>query len=176
MAVLSGWHYQNKSYPVVEIGSDSSIILSFFKILFKFYFERLFKIIIKKGSLQCPLSIYCLIFFVTTTTSILKPPPPPLPLLSLQTEIVVQFYPWSKCYFLLFSTHYHTLPYPKTYLPWQLGKLPVRESRDANLSCKFWRLYFSLPPPLPVNSPTTPTTPPSPHPAPKLTHPLKGIV
>ena len=42
LAVLSGWHYQNKSYPVVEIGCDSGIILSFFKILFKFYFEKMF--------------------------------------------------------------------------------------------------------------------------------------
>ena len=47
LAVLSGWHYQNKSYPEVEIGCDSSIIISFFKILYKFYFERLFKIIKK---------------------------------------------------------------------------------------------------------------------------------
>ena len=45
---LSGWHYQNKSYPVVEIGCDSSIIISFFKILFKFYFERLFKLFFEK--------------------------------------------------------------------------------------------------------------------------------
>ena len=28
--------------------------------------------------------------------------------------VVVQFYPWFKFYFLLFQTHYHTLPYPKT--------------------------------------------------------------
>ena len=27
---LSGWHYQNKSYPVVEIGCNSSIIISVF--------------------------------------------------------------------------------------------------------------------------------------------------
>ena len=27
---------------------------------------------------------------------------------------MVQFYPWFKFYFLLFQTHYHTLPYPKT--------------------------------------------------------------
>ena len=108
------------------------------------------------------------------------PPPRPQPLLSLQTEIVVQFYPWSKCYFLLFSTHYHTLPYLKTYLPWQHGKLPVKESRDANLSCRFWRLYifhFPLPclstaplPPLPHPHPTLP------HPTPKLTQPPKAIV
>ena len=28
--------------------------------------------------------------------------------------VVVQFYPCFKFYFLLFQTHYHTLPYPKT--------------------------------------------------------------
>ena len=28
--------------------------------------------------------------------------------------VVVQFYPWFKFYFLLFPTHYCTLPYPKT--------------------------------------------------------------
>ena len=96
LAVLSGWHYQNKLYPEVEIGCDSSIIISFSKILCKFCFQRLCKII-KKGSLQCPLPIYCLIFFVTTT-SILNPPPPP--------------------------THYHTLPYPKnlpTLAAWEIA-------------------------------------------------------
>ena len=34
LAVLSGWHYQNKSYPVVVIDCDSSIILSFSKFFF----------------------------------------------------------------------------------------------------------------------------------------------
>ena len=28
--------------------------------------------------------------------------------------VVVQFYPWFKFSFLLFQTHYHILPYPKT--------------------------------------------------------------
>ena len=28
--------------------------------------------------------------------------------------VVVQFYPWFNFYFLLFQTHYHTIPYPKT--------------------------------------------------------------
>ena len=28
--------------------------------------------------------------------------------------VVVQFYPWFKCYFLLFHTRYHTLPYTIT--------------------------------------------------------------
>ena len=51
--------------------------------------------------------------------------PPPL-----HTEIVVQFYPWSKFYFLLFQTHYHTLPYPKTYLPWQ-QPTPVVDFGDS---------------------------------------------
>ena len=36
--------------------------------------------------------------------------------ISLQNYVyvVVQFYPWFKFYFLLFQTHYHTLPYSKT--------------------------------------------------------------
>ena len=34
--------------------------------------------------------------------------------LNLDVYVVVQFYPWFKFYFLLFETHYHTLPYPKT--------------------------------------------------------------
>ena len=29
-------------------------------------------------------------------------------------HVVVQFYPWFKCYSSLFETHYHTLPYLKT--------------------------------------------------------------
>ena len=27
--------------------------------------------------------------------------------------VVVQFYPWFNFYFLLFQTHYHTIPHPK---------------------------------------------------------------
>ena len=27
--------------------------------------------------------------------------------------VVVQFYPWFNFHFLLFQTHYHTIPYPK---------------------------------------------------------------
>ena len=54
-------------------------------------------------------------FFFFVTTTLFSPPPLPPP---LHTE-TVQFYPWSKFYFLLFQTHCHTLPYPKTYLPWQ---------------------------------------------------------
>ena len=70
--------------------------------------------------------------------------PPPL-----HTEIVVQFYPWSKFYFLLFQTHYHTLPYPKTYLPWQ-QPTPVVD---------FGESLFLNPPLSPtVNSPNDPTT------------------
>ena len=48
LAVISGWHYQNKSYPVVVIDCDSSVISSFFKIVLKFSFEKLFKVIKKK--------------------------------------------------------------------------------------------------------------------------------
>ena len=43
--------------------------------------------------------------------------------------------------FSFLLTHYHALPYPKTYQPWQHGKLPVKESRDANLRCRMWRLF-----------------------------------
>ena len=173
LAVLSGWHYQDKSYPVVEIGCDSSIIMSFFKILFKFYFERLFKII-KKRFITMSLIYLLFDLFCDNNNIYSRPPPPPPPLLSLQTEIVVQFYPWSKCYFLLFSTHYHTLPYPKTYLPWQHGK---SQSRDANLSCRFWRLsIFHLPLPNLSTAPLPHPHPILPHPTPKLTQPPKGIV
>ena len=103
MAVLYGWHYQNKS---------------------KFF------------------------FFVTTT--LFSPHPHPLPP-PLHTEIVVQFYPWSKFYFLLFQTPYHTLPYPKTYLPWQQSTLVV-DSGDS--------LFLTSRGPLSptVNSPNNPTT------------------
>ena len=31
-----------------------------------------------------------------------------------EVYVLVQFYPCFKFYFPLFSTHYHTLPYPKT--------------------------------------------------------------
>ena len=34
--------------------------------------------------------------------------------ISSNVYVVVQFYPWFKFSFLLFQTHYHTLPYPKT--------------------------------------------------------------
>ena len=101
LAVLSGWHYQNKS---------------------KFF------------------------FFVTTT--LFSPHPHPLPP-PLHTEIVVQFYPWSKFYFLLFQTHYHTLPYPKTHLPWQQPTLVV-DSGDS--------LFLTSPLSPTVNSPNNPTT------------------
>ena len=101
LAVLSGWHYQNKS---------------------KFF------------------------FFVTTTLFSTNPHPLPPP---LHTEIVVQFYPWSKFYFLLFQTHYHTLPYPKTYLPWQQPTLVV-DSGDS--------LFLTSPLSPTVNSPNNPTT------------------
>ena len=100
LAVLSGWHYQNKSK---------------------------------------------LIFFCDNNI-ILTPPPPPLPP-PLHTEIVVQFYPWSKFYILLFQTHYHTLPYPKTYLPWQEPTSVVLET-----------LFLTSPLSPTVNSPNNPTT------------------
>ena len=104
LAVLSGWHYQNKS---------------------KFF------------------------FFVTTTLFSPPQPSPPPPLSPLHTEIVVQFYPWSKFYFLLFQTHYHTLPYPKTYLPWQ-QLASVVDSGDS--------LFLMSPLSPTVNSPNNPTT------------------
>ena len=103
LAVLYGWHYQNKS---------------------KFFF-------LWQQHYSHPTPI---------------PSPPPL-----HTETVVQFYPWSKFYFLLFQTPYHTLPYPKTYLPWQQSTLVV-DSGDS--------LFLTSPGPLSptVNSPNNPTT------------------
>ena len=77
-----------------------------------------------------------LFFFVTT---ILFSPHP----------IVVQFYPWSTFYFLLFQTHYHRLRYPKTYLPWQQLTLVV-DSGDS--------LFLTSPLSPTVNSPNNPTT------------------
>ena len=84
-------------------------------------------------------------FFVTTT--LFSPHPTPLP--PFHTEIVVQFYPWSTFYFLLFQTHYHRLPYPKTYLPWQELTLVV-DSGDS--------LFLTSPLSPTVNSPNNPTT------------------
>ena len=98
LAVLSGWHYQNKS------------------------------------------------FFFCGDNLILTPTPSPPP---LHTEIVVQFYPWSTFYFLLFQTHYHRLPYPKTHLPWQQLTLVV-DSGDS--------LFLTSPLSPTVNSPNNPTT------------------
>ena len=80
---------------------------------------------------------------------ILTPPPPPPPPRPLNTEIVVQFYPWSNFYFLLFQTHYHTLPYPKTYLPWQ-EPTSVVDSGDS--------LFLTSPLSSTVNSPNNLTT------------------
>ena len=129
LAVLSGWHYQNKS--------------------------KFFLIFFLKNCLKLSKKSSCSIFFVTTHYSHPTPPPPPL---DTEIEVQLNFYPWSKFYFLLFQTHYHSLPYPKTYLPWQHGKLPVKESRDANLSC-WWSgdsLFFTFPLSLTVNSPIPP--------------------
>ena len=83
-------------------------------------------------------------FFVTTT--LISPHRHPLSP-PLHTEIAVQFYPWSKFYFLLFQTHYHTLPYPKTYLPWQQPWLWILET-----------LFLTSPLSPTVNSPNNPTT------------------
>ena len=101
----------------------------------------------KVGAVGCTLwlalSKQIKIFFFVTTTLFSSLPPP------LHTEIVVQFYPWSKFYFLLFQTHYHTLPYPKTYLPWQQPTLVV-DSGDS--------LFLTSPLSPTVNSPNNPTT------------------
>ena len=35
-------------------------------------------------------------------------------MVSVHVYVVVEFYCWLKFSFLLFQTHYHTLPYPKT--------------------------------------------------------------
>ena len=61
---------------------------------------------------------------VTTLTTAPSLAPPPLLFHSvvpvqiykilLIYKVVVQFCPWSKFYFLLFQTHYHTLSYLKT--------------------------------------------------------------
>ena len=79
--------------------------------------------------------------------NIILTPPPPLP--PLHTEIVAHISPWSKFYFLLFQTHYHTLPYPKTYLPWQ-QLASVVDSGDS--------LFLMSPLSPTVNSPNNPTT------------------
>ena len=97
-------------------------------------------------TLRLALSKQIKINFFCDNNIILTPPPPPLPP-PLHTEIVVQFYPWSKFYFILFQTHYHTLPYPKTYLPWQEPTSVVLET-----------LFLTSPLSPTVNSPNNPTT------------------
>ena len=88
----------------------------------------------KVGTVGCTLwlalskQINFFFFFFFVTTTLFSPHSTPLP--PLHTEIVVQFYPWYKFCFLLFQTHYHTLPYPKTYLPWQQPTLVV-DSGDS---------------------------------------------
>ena len=87
-------------------------------------------------------------FFLVTTTLFstnTHPLPPPL-----HTEIVVQFYPWSKFYFLLFQTHYHTLPYPKTYLPWQQPASVVDSADSLFLTSPSPQLSTASITPLPV--------------------------
>ena len=90
-------------------------------------------------------------FFVTTTLfsphhHTLPPPPPHLSILKLWSgayqwaPVVVQFYLWSKFFFLLFHT----------YLSWQQPTLVV-DSGDSLF------LTFPLSPPT-VNSPNNPTT------------------
>ena len=106
----------------------------------------------KVGTVGCRLSGWhyqnkSIFFFVTTT--LFSPQPPPPPHTPLHTEIVVQFYPCSKFYFLLFQAHYHILPYPKTYLPWQ-EPTSVVDSGDS--------LFLTSPLSSTVNSPNNPTT------------------
>ena len=84
-------------------------------------------------------------FFVTTT--LFSPHPTPLP--PFHTEIVVQFYPWSKLYIRLFQTHYHTLPYLKTYLPRQQPTLAVDSGDSLFLTSLLSPTVNSL------NNPTT---------------------
>ena len=86
LAVLSGWHYQKQS-----------------KFFLNFFLKNCLKLS-KKSS--------CSIFFVITHYSHPNPPPPPL---DTEIEVQLNFYPWSKFYFLLFQTHYHSLPYPNNF-------------------------------------------------------------
>ena len=48
------------------------------------------------------------------------------------TYVVVQFYPWFKFSFLLFQTHYHTLPYTQIYvlLPYPKTKENIIYTKD----------------------------------------------
>ena len=116
LAVLSGWHYQDKSKFFLNFILKNCLKLSKIVPVWSFLWQQHYS----------------------------HPSPPPL-----HTEIVVQFYPWSKFYFLLFQTHYHTLPYPKTYLPWQQPTLVV-DSGDS--------LFLTFPLSPTVNSPNNPTT------------------
>ena len=85
------------------------------------------------------------------------PPPPAPPLHSLQTEIVVQFYPWSKCNFLLFSTHtiqlisYIIIHY-HTQKPTYLGNMGNCLSRKAEMPTSVVdsgdSLFFTSPSPV----------------------------
>ena len=74
-----------------------------------------------------------------------------LPSLNKGFTYLLTYYPWSKFYFLSFQTAYHTLPYPKTYLPWRQSTLVV-DSGDS--------LFLTSPGPLSptVNSPNNSTT------------------
>ena len=105
----------------------------------------------KVGTVGCTLwlalskQIKLLFFFVTTT--LFSPHPTPLP--PFHTEIVAQFYPWSKFYIRLFQTHYHTLPYLKTYLPRQQPTLVVDSGDSLFLTSLLSPTVNSL------NNPTT---------------------
>ena len=173
LAVLCGWHYQNKSYPVVEISCDSSIILSFFKILFKFYFEKLFKII-KKKFIKMSLVYLLFDFFVwQQQKQLFSPPPPPLPLLSrpkLWFNFILGLTVIFFCFQLIIIHHHTQKP---TYLG-SKGNCLSRKAEMATSVVVSGYSLFSLPPPPPtVKNPL----PPLPHPpAPKLTQPPKGIV
>ena len=81
LAVISGWHYQNKSCPVVVVDCDSNVISSFFKIVFKFSFGKLFKVI-KKRFIK--ISLTYLLFDLFCDNNNYSFPPPPT---SLHTEI-----------------------------------------------------------------------------------------
>ena len=107
LAVISGWHYQNKSYPVVVVDCDSNVISSFFKIVFKFSFGKLFKVI-KKRFIKISLTYLLFDLFCDNNNYSIPPPTPRLSILKSKNincynlYVVAQFYPWSKFYFLLF--------------------------------------------------------------------------
>ena len=122
--------------------------------------------LLKKGSLQCPLSIYCLIFFVTTTTSIVNPPPPPPPhpsflsILKLWFNFTLGLNVIFFC-FQLIIVHYHTQK------PTYLGSLGNCLSRKAEMPTSVVdsgdSLFFTSPSPAcqQPHYPHYPTPPPN---------------